>query len=158
MILRHVPGSLYSIRILSRTFLEREQAEAAAAGVPMLISSSPPSVAGTHTAHLNLLAVFPPSHLYSTTDDATYAKILTWFLDSLLTLCPFSAHRMALARKEFGKGIGQWFGQSTTAGAINLPDALLGVSVTVDSQIFQTDVNLVSHPPSKSPRPHNLSK
>jgi hypothetical protein len=46
MILRHVPGSLYSIRILSRTFLEREQAEAAAAGVPMLISSSPPSVAG----------------------------------------------------------------------------------------------------------------
>ena len=73
-------------------------------------------------------------------------------------LCPFSVHRMALAGKELGKDIGQWFGPSTAAGAIKCVDvviacwlnfdtcsdlwskasASLGISIAVDDQIFQT--------------------
>ena len=89
--------------------------------------------------------------------------------ESLLTPCLFSVHRMALVGKELGKDVGQWFRPSTTAGAIrcvdavrrcrvyadgsfrslvqSFPDALLGISVAVDGQIFQTDVYLASHRP-----------
>jgi len=35
----------------------------------------------------------------------------------------------------------------------NFPEALLGISIAVDDQIFQTDVYSASHPPSSSPRP-----
>ncbi|KAF8258085.1 hypothetical protein EI94DRAFT_1755794 [Lactarius quietus] len=70
---------------------------------------------------------------------------------------------MALARKELRKDVGQWFGPSTTAGAIkslvqSFPDASLGISVAVDSQVFQTDVYLASHPPTQSPCPRKLSR
>ena len=59
-----------------------------------------------------------PPHPVYTADYATYVQILTWFFDSPSTLCPFSVHRMALAGKELGKDVGQWFGPSTAAGAI----------------------------------------
>jgi cysteine protease ATG4 len=87
---------------------------------------------------------------------------------------------MALAGKELGKDVGQWFGPSTAAGAIkcvndntliirsdidlssrtlvhNFPEASLGISVAVDGQIFQTDVYSASHPPANSPRARKLS-
>jgi len=121
-----------------------------------------------------------PPHPVYTADYATYVQILTWFFDSPSTLCPFSVHRMALAGKELGKDVGQWFGPSTAAGAIkcvgrrrcsrfyahvlfrslvqNFPEASLGISVAVDGQIFQTDVYSASHSPTQSPRPRKLSR
>ncbi|KAG6901665.1 hypothetical protein C0995_009446 [Termitomyces sp. Mi166 len=57
-----------------------------------------------------------PPHPIPTADYATYVQILTWFLDT--PEAPFSVHRMALAGKELGKDVGQWFGPSTAAGAI----------------------------------------
>lgn len=53
-----------------------------------------------------------------TADYATYVQILTWFFDTPAPDAPFSVHRMALAGKELGKDVGQWFGPSTAAGAI----------------------------------------
>ena len=53
-----------------------------------------------------------------TADYATYVQIITWFLDTPSPDAPFSVHRMALAGKELGKDVGQWFGPSTAAGAI----------------------------------------
>jgi hypothetical protein len=63
----------------------------------------------------------PPQPVY-TADYATYVQILTWFFDSPSTLCPFSVHSMALAGKELGKDVGQWFGPSTAAAAIKCVD------------------------------------
>ncbi|KAA1476293.1 hypothetical protein DENSPDRAFT_784808 [Dentipellis sp. KUC8613] len=93
-----------------------------------------------------------PPHPVYTADYAMYVQILTWFLDSPSPYAPFSVHRMALAGKDLGKDVGQWFGPSTAAGAIKTlvhayPDAGMGVAVAVDSQIFQTDVYSASHPP-----------
>ena len=51
-------------------------------------------------------------------DFAIYVRILTWFFDNPDVRCPFSVHRMAMAGKELGTEIGQWFGPSTAAGAI----------------------------------------
>ncbi|KAH9016405.1 hypothetical protein EDB83DRAFT_2508558 [Lactarius deliciosus] len=183
----------HPIRDSSLTVLEREQVEAAvaaAAGTPAPISSSPPSkrwwpggekgwtsdagwgcmlrtgqsLLATALVHLHLGRDWrrPPHPVY-TADYATYVQILTWFFDSPSTLCPFSVHRMALAGKELGKDVGQWFGPSTAAGAIkslvqNFPEASLGISVAVDGQIFQTDVYSASHPPTQSPRPRKLSR
>ncbi|KAF8266378.1 hypothetical protein EI94DRAFT_1733232 [Lactarius quietus] len=183
----------YPLRDSSLTVLEREQAEAAvaaAAGVSTSISSSPPSkrwwpggekgwtsdagwgcmlrtgqsLLATALIHLHLGRDWrrPPQPVY-TADYATYVQILTWFFDSPSTLCPFSVHRMALAGKELGKDVGQWFGPSTAAGAIkslvqSFPDASLGISVAVDGQVFQTDVYSASHPPTQSPRPRKLSR
>ncbi|KAH8980199.1 hypothetical protein EDB92DRAFT_1937183 [Lactarius akahatsu] len=160
------------------------------AGTPTPISSSPPSkrwwpggekgwtsdagwgcmlrtgqsLLATALVHLHLGRDWrrPPHPVY-TADYATYVQILTWFFDSPSTLCPFSVHRMALAGKELGKDVGQWFGPSTAAGAIkslvqNFPEASLGISVAVDGQIFQTDVYSASHPPTQSPRPRKLSR
>ncbi|KAG6890660.1 hypothetical protein C0992_000230, partial [Termitomyces sp. T32_za158] len=59
-----------------------------------------------------------PSQPAPTPDYATYVRILTWFLDDPAPDAPFSVHRMALAGKELGKDVGQWFGPSTAAGAI----------------------------------------
>lgn len=67
--------------------------------------------------HLRIDWRRPPYPIY-TADYATYVKIVTWFLDSPSPLCPFSVHRMALAGKDLGKDVGQWFGPSTAAGAI----------------------------------------
>lgn len=111
-----------------------------------------------------------PPYPVRTADYATYVQILTWFLDTPSPEAPFSVHRMALAGKELGKDVGQWFGPSTAAGAIKyvellvdfrffplmcdflrrtlvqaFPEAGLGVSVAVDGTLYQTDVFLASH-------------
>ncbi len=59
-----------------------------------------------------------PPHPVHTADYATYVQILTWFLDTPSPEAPFSVHRMALAGKELGTDVGQWFGPSVAAGAI----------------------------------------
>lgn len=59
-----------------------------------------------------------PPHPVLTADYATYVQILTWFLDTPAPAAPFSVHRMALAGKELGTDVGQWFGPSVAAGAI----------------------------------------
>jgi hypothetical protein len=74
-----------------------------------------------------------PPHPVYTADYATYVQILTWFFDSPSTLCPFSVHRMALAGKELGKDVGQWFGPSTAAGAIKCVDVVIACRLNVDN-------------------------
>ena len=59
-----------------------------------------------------------PPYPVQTADYATYVQIVTWFLDTPAPEAPFSVHRMALAGKEFGTDVGQWFGPSVAAGAI----------------------------------------
>ena len=59
-----------------------------------------------------------PPYPVHTADYATYVQILTWFLDTPVLEAPFSVHRMALAGKELGTDVGQWFGPSVAAGAI----------------------------------------
>lgn len=59
-----------------------------------------------------------PPYPVHTADYATYVQILTWFLDTPVPEAPFSVHRMALAGKELGTDVGQWFGPSVVAGAI----------------------------------------
>ncbi|KAH9991014.1 hypothetical protein BJV77DRAFT_1068523 [Russula vinacea] len=168
---------------------QAEVVAAVVAGSPIPVSSSPPSkrwwpggekgwtsdtgwgcmlrtgqsLLATALIHLHLGRDWrrPPGVVY-TADYSTYVQILTWFFDSPSPLCPFSVHRMALAGKELGKDVGQWFGPSTAAGAIktlvhNFPEASLGISVAVDGQIFQTDVYSASHPPANSPRARKLS-
>ncbi|KAF8054328.1 peptidase family C54-domain-containing protein [Lyophyllum atratum] len=98
----------------------------------------------------------PPQPLH-TADYATYVQILTWFFDTPSPEAPFSVHRMALAGKELGKDVGQWFGPSTAAGAIKtlvnaFPEAGLGVSVATDGVLFQTDVFTASHTGASSVR------
>ncbi|KAF8625147.1 hypothetical protein AX17_006925 [Amanita inopinata Kibby_2008] len=101
----------------------------------------------------------PPYPVY-TVDYATYVQILTWFLDSPSVEAPFSVHRMALAGKELGKDVGQWFGPSTAAGAIKtlvhaFPECGIGVAVATDIGLYQTDVYTASHGGSthaRSPR------
>lgn len=100
-----------------------------------------------------------PPYPVHTVDYATYVQILTWFFDSPSPEAPFSVHRMALAGKELGKDVGQWFGPSTAAGAIKTliagyPEAGLGVSVATDGVLFQTDVFAASNGRaiSRSPR------
>lgn len=57
---------------------------------------------------------------------------------------------MALAGKELGKDVGQWFGPSTAAGAIKrlvhrFPAAQLAVSVASDGVVFDSDVYSASN-------------
>ncbi|KAG8850156.1 Cysteine protease atg4 [Tulasnella sp. 330] len=90
-----------------------------------------------------------PSVPSLTSEYATYVKILTWFLDSPSTLCPFSVHRMALAGKDLGKDVGSWFGPSTAAGAIKtlvhaFPDSQMAVSLASDAVVFESDVHAAS--------------
>jgi hypothetical protein len=66
-----------------------------------------------------------PPYPVHTADYATYVQILTWFFDTPAPEAPFSVHRMALAGKELGKDVGQWFGPSTAAGAIKYVALLL---------------------------------
>jgi cysteine protease ATG4 len=94
-----------------------------------------------------------------TQDYVTYVKILTWFLDNPSPLCPFGVHRMALAGKELGKDVGQWFGPSTAAGAIRrlvlaFPEAQLAVSVASDGVVFDSDVYAASNVGNDSRRRH----
>ncbi|KAH0826422.1 cysteine protease required for autophagy [Lanmaoa asiatica] len=103
-----------------------------------------------------------PPHPVRTNDFATYVQILTWFLDSPLPQAPFSVHRMALAGKDLGKDVGQWFGPSTAAGAIKtlvhaFPEAGLGVAVAADGVVYQSDVYAASNVHIGSPRRHARS-
>jgi len=59
-----------------------------------------------------------PPYPVHTADYATYVQILTWFLDTPVQEAPFSVHRMALAGKDLGTDVGQWFGPSVAAGAL----------------------------------------
>ncbi|KAJ3517680.1 hypothetical protein NLJ89_g354 [Agrocybe chaxingu] len=101
-----------------------------------------------------------PPHPIVTADYATYVQILTWFLDTPNPEAPFSVHRMALAGKELGTDVGQWFGPSVAAGAIrtlvnSFPDCGLAVSVAIDSTLYRTEVYAASHgeaSTSRSPR------
>ncbi|TFK32623.1 peptidase family C54-domain-containing protein [Crucibulum laeve] len=102
-----------------------------------------------------------PPYPIHTADYATYVQILTWFLDTPAPDAPFSVHRMALAGKELGTDVGQWFGPSTAAGAIRtlvqaFPEAGLGVSVASDGMLFQSDIFAASHTDlgSRSPKRH----
>ncbi|KIJ63953.1 hypothetical protein HYDPIDRAFT_112441 [Hydnomerulius pinastri MD-312] len=103
-----------------------------------------------------------PPYTVRTNDFATYVQIITWFLDSPLPQAPFSVHRMALAGKDLGKDVGQWFGPSTAAGAIktlvhSFPEAGLGVSVAADGVVYQSDVYAASNVHIGSPRRHARS-
>ncbi|KXN92687.1 Cysteine protease ATG4 [Leucoagaricus sp. SymC.cos] len=107
-------------------------------------------------AHLGRDWRRPPYPVY-TADYATYVQILTWFFDTPSPEAPFSVHRMALAGKEAGTDVGQWFGPSVAAGAIKrltnaFPQAGLGVSVAKDGVLSQTDVFLASHFPLTDPQ------
>ena len=66
-----------------------------------------------------------PPYPVHTADYATYVQILTWFFDTPAQEAPFSVHRMALAGKELGTDVGQWFGPSVAAGAIKYVFSLL---------------------------------
>lgn len=90
-----------------------------------------------------------PPHPVYTADYSTYVQILTWFLDSPSPLCPFSVHRMALAGKELGKDVGQWFGPSTAAGAIKC--------VNDNALIIPSVVDLSSEPLYITSRKHRLA-
>ena len=59
-----------------------------------------------------------PTYPVHTADYDTYVQILTWFLDTPVPEAPFSVHRMALAGKDLGTDVGQWFGPSVAAGAL----------------------------------------
>lgn len=105
-----------------------------------------------------------PPYPVNTADYATYVHILTWFLDTPAPEAPFSIHRMALAGKELGTDVGQWFGPSVAAGAIkqlvnNYPESGLGVAVAVDGVLYQTDVFAASHGDhyGRTPRRHKRS-
>ncbi|RXW23562.1 hypothetical protein EST38_g2288 [Candolleomyces aberdarensis] len=105
-----------------------------------------------------------PPHPVLTADYATYVQILTWFLDTPAPEAPFSVHRMALAGKEFGTDVGQWFGPSVAAGTIktlvnSYPEAGIGVAIAVDGMLYQTDVHAASHGDhfGRSPRRHTKS-
>ncbi|KAG6909903.1 hypothetical protein DXG01_014717 [Tephrocybe rancida] len=60
-----------------------------------------------------------PPHAVHTADYVTYVKTLTWFLDMPNKEAPFSVHSMALAGKELGTEVGNWFGPSMAAGGIH---------------------------------------
>ncbi|KAF9237215.1 cysteine protease required for autophagy [Melanogaster broomeanus] len=103
-----------------------------------------------------------PPYPVRTNDFAIYVQIITWFLDSPLPQAPFSVHRMALAGKDLGKDVGQWFGPSTAAGAIKalvnaFPEAGLGVSVAADGVVYQSDVYAASNSHIGSPKRHARS-
>ncbi|TFK26047.1 hypothetical protein FA15DRAFT_755366 [Coprinopsis marcescibilis] len=105
-----------------------------------------------------------PPYPVLTGDYATYVHILTWFLDTPAPEAPFSVHRMALAGKDLGTDVGQWFGPSVAAGAIktlvnSYPDAGLGVAVAIDGVLYQTDVHAASHGDhlGRTPRRHKRS-
>ena len=87
-----------------------------------------------------------PPYPVQTADYATYVQLITWFLDSPSPLCPFSVHRMALAGKDLGKEVGQWFGPSTAAGAIKY------VITPETYSMSLTSVRYPGHSSTHSPR------
>lgn len=109
------------------------------------------SLLATALVHLHLGRDWRrPTNPSFTSDYATYVKIITWFLDSPSTLCPFGVHRMVLAGKELGTDVGCWFGPSIAAGAIkrltgSFLEAGLSVSVSSNNEVFATDIYAASN-------------
>ncbi len=86
---------------------------------------------------------------------------------------------MALAGKELGTQVGQWFGPSIAAGAIKyvsfllslntantsyrtlvnaFPECGLGVALAIDGTLYETEVFVASHgPTSRTPRRAQVS-
>lgn len=86
-----------------------------------------------------------PAELVAIKQYATYARILSYFLDDPSPLVPFSVHRMALIGKALGKEVGEWFGPSTAQGALKtLANAfpLCGLTVVggADGTIYRSEV------------------
>ncbi|GAA5856862.1 hypothetical protein JCM9279_007019 [Rhodotorula babjevae] len=78
-------------------------------------------------------------------DPGTYARLLSLFLDDPSPLSPFSVHRFALEGKRLGKGVGEWFGPSTAAGAIKslvngYEAAGLRVVSCMDGTVYESEV------------------
>lgn len=76
---------------------------------------------------------------------ATYARILSLFLDDPSPLSPFSVHQFARQGKQLGKEIGEWFGPSTAAGAIKAlvnayEPAGLRVVSCIDGTVYESEV------------------
>lgn len=86
----------------------------------------------------------------ATVEYATYVQILTWFLDTPSPYAPFSVHRLALAGKELGTDVGQWFGPSVAARAIERcvnmfekgdgSGCAMGVCVAGDGGLIESEV------------------
>ncbi|KJA22323.1 hypothetical protein HYPSUDRAFT_41184 [Hypholoma sublateritium FD-334 SS-4] len=99
-----------------------------------------------------------PPHPVATPEYAAYVRILTWFLDTPAPHAPFSVHRMALAGKELGTDVGQWFGPSVAAGAIKtlvnaFPECGLSVALATDGTLYQSQIFAASHgDASRAPR------
>ena len=98
--------------------------------------------------------------LVYTTDYATYVQILARFFDSLSTLCPFSVHnRMALAGKELGEDVGQWFGPSTVADVIKCVDiTMVAVCMLTFLSNPRCKVSLKHRSASRSPSTARYSR
>ncbi|GAA6009833.1 cysteine protease ATG4 [Rhodotorula paludigena] len=80
---------------------------------------------------------------------ATYARLLSLFLDDPSPVSPFSVHRFALEGKRLGKEVGEWFGPSTAAGAIKTlvnayEPAGLRVVSCVDGAVYGSEVAAAS--------------
>lgn len=76
---------------------------------------------------------------------ATYARILSLFLDTPDASSPFSVHKFAREGERLGKRVGEWFGPSTASGAITRlvhqyePSRVRVVSC-VDGTLYENEV------------------
>ncbi|KAF9542127.1 hypothetical protein CPC08DRAFT_770477 [Agrocybe pediades] len=134
------------------TFVRTQPGSRGVVSVPYFVSGFLPLASGP--SHWRR-----PPYPIATADYATYVQIVTWFLDTPSPEAPFSAHKMALAGKELGTDVRQWFEPSVAAGAIRIlttafPECGLYVAVVVDSTLYQNQVFAASHgeTTSRSPR------
>ncbi|OZJ03043.1 hypothetical protein BZG36_03712 [Bifiguratus adelaidae] len=78
-----------------------------------------------------------------------YVKVFSLFFDEFSSRSPFAIHRIALLGKQYGKGIGEWFGPSTISQVIKVlvskvPEAGLTVHVATDGVVYKSDVQQVA--------------
>ncbi|SCV69762.1 BQ2448_1156 [Microbotryum intermedium] len=116
--------------------------------LPALGLPSPTTPSQTHASTSSPPVNLPPSF-------ATYARILSLFMDDPSPLAPFSVHRFALTGKQLGKEVGEWFGPSTAMGAIkslvhDFPPAGLSVVGVNDGTIYRSEVEAASSVPTPS--------
>ncbi|SCZ89521.1 BZ3500_MvSof-1268-A1-R1_Chr9g10440 [Microbotryum saponariae] len=117
--------------------------------LPTLGLPSPTTPSQTHASTSAPAVNLPPSF-------ATYARILSLFIDDPSPLAPFSVHRFALTGKQLGKEVGEWFGPSTAMGAIkslvhDFPPAGLSVVGVNDGTVYRSEVEAASSMPSSTP-------